>query len=470
MQKYIPVILFVTALLAGLSYMNEGLFHYDAISLAQAVEKTFQTGKLQPAINGRYGSVILSSVTYIPFWLSGKNADLAVRLSGVVWYALSISFFYLFLLNFFSSAKIAAYSSMLLLSAPIYLSPNTFGKEHGMALAFFFLACYLLFKGKRFYAASAAALIFSLTIREAILVLFPFYFLILWMQHENTKTKLIYCAAPMLVFFLLIYLAYFSLIIEKTLFPVQTGTAYFLMSAKLMTKALGAIWKTTPLPVLGFAILGIIIGLQTKFRKITLFTIWLIVTFVIFSNNSTFVPRYLDATVAALCVLAGAGIAAIHKLKYAGIALSVILAVWALAIIHPTLAYRHSYSGPMHLGKFIENLTTQEDIIIAQDDASFINYYGNRTAVGIPIGNKTAAEQFIAGIQEKMRNGTNVYLTQTAFIYDPGETNQKLVTSEFKVEKRFVVETEASHIADIELLKYKHVISKLKLKNETKLN
>jgi len=169
---------FIAALVLGLAYLNEGLFHYDAISLAQAVEKTYATGSLQPAINGRYGSVVLSAVTYLPFWLAGHTADLPVRLTSIFWYAASIPFFFLFLARYFKTNTIAFSASVLLLSAPIYLSPNTFGKEHGMSLAFLFLALFLLLRGmgnKWWYTASAPALAFSISIREAVLVLIPFY-------------------------------------------------------------------------------------------------------------------------------------------------------------------------------------------------------------------------------------------------------------------------------------------------------
>ncbi len=465
-DKKVCTMLFLLSLFLALFYINEGLFHYDAVSLAQAVEKTFQTGRLQPAINGRYGSVILSAITYVPLWLAGRNADLAVRLAGIIWYAASIVFFYLFISRFFGSHLVAVYAGIIFMTAGIYLSPNTFGKEHGMALAFFFLACWLLFVAKRWlYSASAAALVFSLSIREAVLVLIPFFFYLLWLQKNSLRIKIKYCIIPAMVFFAIIYYAYFSFIVAKTVFPTQTGTAYFYFSTSLMAKAFSAIWKTTPVLTIIAALFGMFFGLQKMFRKTLFFITLLFVTFFVFANNSTFVPRYLDVTVAAISVFAGIGIAFVHKLnRHTGIVLGVVLAVWSFALIEPVLAHRHDYSGPKHFGEFVGNLTAPEDIIIAQDDASFISYYGSRTSTGIPIGNRTATELFISEIQQKLANGTDVYLTQTAFIYDPGELNQKLITSSFKVEKRFVIETEASHIADIELKKYKHVVSKLKLK------
>ena len=472
-KKLIPVILFITALILATVYLNEGLFHYDAIVLAQAVEKTYETKMLQPAINGRYGSVILSSLFYLPFWLFGKNADLAVRLTSAFFYALSIASFYVFLSEYMNSKLIATYASILFLTAPIYLSPNTYGKEHGMALAFFFLSLIFIVHSKQknwFYTASAISLIISLSIREAILALIPIYLIILWQQEKSFKTKFLYCFLPFCILFLIMTYSYFSFIITKTLFPTQVGTAYFHFSFKLIKKAFKAIWMTTPILTICAALLGILIGLNNSkiILKIKLFTFWLIYTFFVYSNNSTFTPRYLDTTISALCVFAGIGISTIHKKqKYLGVVLGIGLAVWGFLLIEPVLAYRHQYNGPMHFGKYIENITNNNDIIIAQDDSAFITYYGNRTSIGLPIGNINETKKFIAEIQEKIKNKTDVYLTQTAFVYDPGEINQKIIPQSFKVAKRFVVETEASHLADIEFYKYKHVISKLKLRNET---
>ena len=311
----------------------------------------------------------------------------------------------------------------------------------------------------------------SLTMRESVLVLFPFYFYLLWRQEDSLRIKFWYCIFPFVILFSVLMFSYFSFIITKTLFPTQVGTAYFHFSLKLMMRAGSVIWKTTPFLVLGFAALGIFAGLHVKkyVSQTRFFIVWMVYTFLVYANNSTFTPRYLDSTIAALCVLAGIGIEVVEQYKkHVGVVLAIILSVWSLSIIEPVLAYRHSYSGPMHLGLFIGNTTNPADIIIAQDDAAFISYYGHRTSVGIPTGDKNASENFIRELRERMSEGIAVYLTQTAFVYDPGEINQKLIPKTFQVEKRFVVETEANHLADVEFYKYKHVLSKLKLRNETK--
>ncbi len=472
-NKVISGLLFFLSLSIALAYLNEGLFHYDAVSLAQAVEKTFETQRLQPAINGRYGSVILTSIVYVPFWFAGQNADFATRLTSALFYAVSIVFFYTFLVQYLQSRKSAVYASLLFLSAPVYLSPNTYGKEHGMALTFFFLALTLLFVARKkplVYMVSAGALVVSLTMRESVLVLFPLYFYLLWRQETSLRVRFVYCVLPFLFFFSGLVLAYFSFIITKTLFPTQVGTAYFHFSFKLMKRAVLVVWKTMPVVTISMMMLGVFVGMQMKkyFEQTRFFMVWVIYTFLVYANNSTFTPRYLDSTVAAACVLAGIGIEVVGRYKkHVGIMLAIVLSVWALSIIHPVLAYRQHYNGPLHLGLFIGNLTSQGDIIIAQDDAAFIKYYGNRTSVGLPLGDKNASELLIAEIQKKMSEGISVYLTQTAFVYDPGEINQKLIPKMFQVEKRFVVETEANHFADVEFYKYKHVVSKLKLRNET---
>src|SRR5512135_724563 len=82
--------LFLLNFAVGILLINEGLFHHDSVLLAKAVEDVFRTGRLQPAFHGRYASVAINTVLYLPFFIFGSNADLSVRLSSVLFHALSI--------------------------------------------------------------------------------------------------------------------------------------------------------------------------------------------------------------------------------------------------------------------------------------------------------------------------------------------------------------------------------------------
>ena len=182
-RTWIALFLFLLNFTLGLTFLNEGLFHFDSVVLAQAVEKTCSTGILQPAINGRYGSVIINSVLYLPFYLLGHNADFVTRFSSILFHSLSIAILFIFLKGLLNDLLIALFTALLLSFTPFYFSPNTYGKEHGMALFFLLSSFCLLQRAVRkksliLTGLSAFIFIFTITIRESIIVTAPLFILL----------------------------------------------------------------------------------------------------------------------------------------------------------------------------------------------------------------------------------------------------------------------------------------------------
>jgi predicted membrane-bound mannosyltransferase len=177
------ILLFMLNLAVGSLFINEGIFHCDGVFLAQAVENTLKTGGLQPAIRGRYGSVIINTILYFPFFLAGENADFITRFSSVLFHALSIAALFLFINELFADYFQALFASLLFSFTPYYFSPNTYGKDHGMSVFFLLLAFYLLCRGLKqntsfLVAISSFVLTFAISVKEAILVAVPLYFLL----------------------------------------------------------------------------------------------------------------------------------------------------------------------------------------------------------------------------------------------------------------------------------------------------
>ncbi|MCX5712721.1 MAG: hypothetical protein NTY47_06630 [Candidatus Omnitrophica bacterium] len=73
--RAIVLFLFLSNLIIGIVFINEGIFHHDSVVLAQATEKTCQSARLYPQIRGRYGSIIVNSMIYLLSFIAGKNAD-----------------------------------------------------------------------------------------------------------------------------------------------------------------------------------------------------------------------------------------------------------------------------------------------------------------------------------------------------------------------------------------------------------
>ena len=101
MTRRIIILLFLLNFITGMLFINEGLFHHDSVRLAQAVEKTYKTGRLQPAVRGRYGLVVVNSLIYLPFFLLGQNADFATRFSSILFHSLSIVALFLLIKELF---------------------------------------------------------------------------------------------------------------------------------------------------------------------------------------------------------------------------------------------------------------------------------------------------------------------------------------------------------------------------------
>ena len=175
----IVLLLFIVVFSVGLRFINEGLFHYDSVRLAQTVEENFRTGTFRGiSAGGRYGMVVVASAVYYPFFLAGQNADFAVRLTSLLMLALSAAAIYLLTFEM-SRSRFGAFAAALLMSVtPLFIIPSTYGKEHSTAVFFFTLACYCALRGQRSRAllwpiTASLLYTFSLSVRETFVLGLP---------------------------------------------------------------------------------------------------------------------------------------------------------------------------------------------------------------------------------------------------------------------------------------------------------
>ena len=193
-KNQIALLLLLINLWAGFLFMNDGLFYHDSVVLAQAVENTQITGVLQPAIRGRYGSVVVNYLISLPSLIVGHNADFAIRFSSVLFHALSIVALFLFLSMLFENLNIGFFAALLFSFTPLYFSPNTYGKEHGMSVFFLLVSFIILYRGLKkesimLIVFSSALLIFSVTVRESMLGAIPLFFLLFFDPRLDLKHK-----------------------------------------------------------------------------------------------------------------------------------------------------------------------------------------------------------------------------------------------------------------------------------------
>lgn len=453
------------------SYINAGLFHYDAVLLAEAVEKTVNTGSLHGQTDGRYGSVIINSIIYLPFYSLGENADFATRLSSIFFHALSISALFLFLFSLTKNYKVSLFIALLQSVTPHFLSPNTYGKEHAMAAFFLFLSWYYLTQNK--YWLSNILLLISITVREAMLMYIPLS-LILYFKpgfdfankkilfDKKSKKELITFIAVLLIIILLGFLLY-QQIITDLFFKERTNAyiAHFASGLKIFkawNSAFGKIISEFPIIYLILVPISILFYLlkilKTKlFQAENAFIIVLFAMVFYLSTNITFEARYLDIAFISVHFFVAYLINSVFN-KYNILAFAFVgyLVVSTFLIIEPTLAYRHESNELKNFALTINKSTEQNSAIITSDEAVFLNYYAPKKILGYPRSKDSLEVEKIANatLLPELLNKTPIYLSGDAVFLDTVNlTTFNKLKELFTVKEFTTIPLEQYHQGDI---------------------
>ncbi len=438
-ETRLPILfLFGINLLAGLLFINEGIFHYDSVILAQAVEKTYQTGVLQPAVAGRYGSVIIACIVYLPFYLLGQNADLAIRLSSLLSHAFSIVALYFLVIEFFDDRRQAFIGALLLSFMPAYFSPNTYGKEHGMSMLFLILSFYYLHRGLRkgvAWQVSASGLLyaFAVSVRESILVLSPLlpllYFLpeislsplkISLPRQRLEPRMLLAWILPLALCMGFMFLLYLGRIFSIMVFPVHTASVNFLglLSPMFFDVTLKYLAISVPGLFFFFSAVGVLrLPMVGQTAQLIFFLGWACSVFY-FGNTTSCPVRYLDHFVAPLCVVAAAGFCWMYKYFRTAVTAMVALIVFGMWLfMYPILEFRHHYNGTKRFAIFVGSVTEENAVVLTADDFPFIEYYGRRKTMFLPLDGRTGMEEFLRRVNGYLDRGVPVYLTEADYRY-----------------------------------------------------
>jgi len=455
--RYAVLFLFLLNLSAGLLFINEGLFHVDSVSFAQAVEKTYATGQLQPAVMTRYGSVIINSIVYLPFFLLGQPADFSVRFTSVLFGALSVAMLFVFVKELFDDYFQAFLCALLFSFTPFYLSPNTYGKEHSMAVFFLILSFYLLTRGLRkgslvLISTSSFILAFSLTIRESLLATTPLFFLLyahptisihppkITIPRERLDFRwMLAVFVPFLMTFSLIFFLYLKHEIYRTLFARDYTARYFVAYfAGLFSPAFSIAWRDLTVSISPLLFVFSALGAVRMFFKRDMFNAlfflaWFMLLFY-FGNMSSYVARYLDVVVIAEYVFASYALSGLYaKDKPIAFALAAYFIMSMLFFIGPPLAFRHRYNGEKQFALYVKQKTEHNAFIIAMDDSAFIDYYAKRKVLNHPIEDTQKTDDLVKTISGYLKNGIPVYALESSFTHDPGRIYKNALFNNFNI-------------------------------------
>jgi len=446
--------------------MNEGLFHYDAVYLARAVENSFRTGHLEPAARGRYGSVLINSLIYLPFFILHQDADFSIRLSSVIFHALSITMLFLFVYELFGDFIQALFSGLLFSFVPFYFSPNTYGKEHGMSVFFVLLSFYLLCRWQRersyfLLGLSGFFLGFSISVKESVIMLVPLYFFLLFtfLPKDRVKTKVFLAAfVPFFLVFLVLFFSYLKHEFFRELFIRDVFCSEFLGPCSYMLqKAFKDLTKSIPKLLFLFSVLGAILMVQRRRIPLVLFLcLWFMLIF-FYGNMASFAPRYLDVVVIPMLILAAYFLSRLYeKSKIISTALLIYFVSGMLIFVYPTLSFRHRYNSEKQFALFVNQVTQKNALIITMDDAIFIEYYGKRKTLSHPVNDRAKMHDFVRAVSVSLANNIPVYVTGSGFSYDQKKFFWDIMTESYKLTLIGTQFCEDYHRPELEPVRYDH--------------
>lgn len=465
------VFLFIANFLLAFNYINAGLFHYDAVLLAEAAEKTVSTGTLHGQTDGRYGSVIINSIIYLPFYILGENADFATRFSSVIFHALSVAALFLFLMALTENYKVSLFVALLQSVTPHFISPNTYGKEHAMAAFFLFLSWYYLIKNRTWM--SNLFLFIAISVREAMLMYIPLSVVLyfkLGFDFKNKRFLFEKKSKKEIILFLLILFAVilvgfllYKQIITDLFFKDKSNAyiAYFASGAKIFkawNSALGKITAEFPAIYLALIPLSLLFYfwriMKTKELKVEQTFMLLLFSIILYlGTNITFEARYLDISFVAVHFFISQFIYSLtKKINLLSIIFVGYLVISTFLIIEPVLSYRHEHNELKEFALILNRSTELNSAIITSDESVFINYYAVRKILGYPRSKDSLEVEMIANktILPELINRTPIYLSGDAIFLDTiNLTTFNKLKEMFSVKEFTTIPLEQYHQGDI---------------------
>jgi hypothetical protein len=439
-----------------------GLFHVDEVLVAQAVEKTASEGVLAGEVNGRYGTVLLTTLAYLPWRaLTGEGAEKAILAVGVVSGTLVVLLSFLLVRALAGSLRVALLAAAFLNFNALFLVTTTGGKEHTLLLLFVLLSLHLLLRGARsgslpLRLLGMAAYAFSLSVHEAGLVFAPVVAAFLvhsGLAHGAPRRRVASELLLLTAFAALPLLAYLGKVAWAEGAASNGAVLPFLPRARVllppMARKLVSIsgwpWTVLLLP-----------GLVLARRHRLLFTLllaWLPLS-LYFGSHESGSERYLlfvlvpfsilpALAVEALAVRAeragepgpppgapaapppaggeeaerregeggpasrGSGTGEGRGTAWRGWAVAALAAAaicgHGLREVWTPLSVRSASVGPKAMALFVRDRTEPEAKVLVMDEAPFIEYYGRRKALLHPVG--TAEDTTVPDRMRAFANG-----------------------------------------------------------------
>ncbi len=464
----IPLAIFCLALGLRLALIGKGYYHSDNLFLGIQAQKMLATGTLHYLhlvgypLTGLLGALFLKVGQ-----LAGmENPALSINGMSVIFGSLAVMVFY-FAVKRMTDLLTAILSAGLVMVHPVTLAASVYGNSHAPSLFFLFcgLALLLRYRDDRrrvtlSLAAVSAGLMAAARPQNMIMLLPLSYVLFLESPRASSDIGLKPKAGRCLVFLLLTVgtcLFFFIPLLHPdqaaassgwTLSSLWSQVAPNIDLAPFPFISKSILLSFTPLGMV-LIVLGFIFLFRQNLRLLSLILFLALPQWLFYGCFLTYVPRYTQATVMALSILAAAYLTDLIKKKsfpsLVGILAYGLLIVALFAGIHDTLLFRHRHDLMRHYGLWFQAKTPPHAVIYCQDDGTIIRHYAQRRTANMPLvkfahryyhsqdNNRIASE--VASIHKMLANGIPVFVTRSALTsYDPRRLFLKALREEFRLQ------------------------------------
>jgi hypothetical protein len=478
-------LLFTVSFSVRILLINNGLFHSDSVALAMSAESIVEQGRFETAASGKFGMVIINAAAYMMshHLLRAESAELTVTLVVILLSSLSVCLLYLVVLNLTDSAFASFSAAMLFALNNLFLSVSTYAKSHGPSLFFAFTVIYILtrpaWKGsRRDITILAAASTYMLLVRpDTLLYVVPLGLLCLFRRqlldelrgiaHRSCKNKF---ACLAVVIAIPLVLAIGNVWVPGLLFIRKTDMlqqATLSVYSSHFLKACLQLVNSLTLPVVLAVAASYLYVILRRMKWTALFAIvWFLAIFLPMGLSRVASPRLFVGALAPLFLVLGIGLNEVYRReRLVSVTILIILCFSMLFAAYPVVAFRHANCGPKQFGLMVKNTTEQNAVVIANDMAAFVNYYGNRSTISYPVyGNAEEVRATVGFIHSLIDKGVPVYVPSHIFYMTPDKSPERTLKGNFKLSKVGEVVAEDYHHAELELRPLLVVLHRLETK------
>lgn len=430
-------LLFLFAFSLRLSFISKGPFHYDALDLALASQKTLETGRLVYETHGTgFPLTVLAGAFTIRFlkFFGVTDPVFCVNFMSVFTGALGVIILFFLVEKLFGFRR-AIFSAVLFCCFGPHLAISTFGKSLTLSICFALASIYYMLRfleenKHHHFLYSAVFLGFCMAARLSdVLIALPIVYL-----YFSFK-PLTYVRVKFFVVYALIVLFvggfwYIPFLLDKGFNPFVAilSTRYQSQYLGVFSELLGlaSYWMTVIFQPAGLILIGAgFLSLITQKKKKAFFflLIWFLSLHLFYGNVSSMGLRYLVIAWIPLIIAQGVFLGS-FKGKFAIVAVCGALLMIAAQFgkYAAVLEFRHHYALQKDFAQWVAKKTSPDAVVIAMDESLFLRYYGKRNTLAHPITtNRNFMDNYFENnVDPLLQEGRDVYVISTAFLtYDP---------------------------------------------------